>query len=53
MVYTTLPGDLQLLDSQGMGEGMAIWRRFAVIKELDQWDQYFEDAYDFWYADDE
>ena len=31
MVYTTLPGDLQVLDSQGMGEGMGIWKRFAVI----------------------
>ena len=31
MVYTTLPGDLGALDSQGMGEGMPIWRRFAVI----------------------
>lgn len=30
-IYTTLPGDLQVLDSQGMGEGMSIWRRFAVI----------------------
>ena len=29
--YTTLPGDLAALDSQGMGEGMPIWRRFAVI----------------------
>jgi hypothetical protein len=29
--YTTLPGDLALLDTQGMGEGMPIWRRFAVI----------------------
>jgi len=29
--YTTLPGDLGALDSQGMGEGMPIWRRFAVI----------------------
>jgi len=28
------------------------WRRYMVIKELDQWDQYFEDAYDYWYADD-
>jgi len=31
MVYTTLPGDLGTLDSQGMGEGMPIWRRFAVM----------------------
>jgi len=30
-VYTTLPGDLGALSSQGMGEGMPIWRRFAVI----------------------
>ena len=31
VLYTTLPGDLQLLDTQGMGEGMPIWKRFAVI----------------------
>lgn len=31
VLYTTLPGDLALLDTQGMGEGMDIWRRFAVI----------------------
>ena len=31
VLYTTLPGDLALLDTQGMGEGMPIWRRFAVI----------------------
>ena len=31
MVYTTMPGDLALLDTQGMGEGMPIWKRFAVI----------------------
>ena len=30
-IYTTLPGDLQSMDSQGMGEGLPIWRRFAVI----------------------
>jgi hypothetical protein len=29
--YTTLPGDLGALDTQGMGEGLPIWRRFAVI----------------------
>jgi len=28
------------------------WRRYMVIKELDQWDQYFEDAWDYWYADE-
>ena len=31
VLYTTMPGDLALLDTQGMGEGMDIWRRFAVI----------------------
>ena len=29
-LYTTLPGDLAALDTQGMGEGMPIWRRFAA-----------------------
>lgn len=30
-LYTTLPGDLAVLDTQGMGEGMPIYRRFAVL----------------------
>ena len=30
-IYSTLPGDLSSLDSVGMGEGMPIWRRFAVL----------------------
>ena len=30
-IYTTLPGDISSLESQGFGEGLPIWRRFAVL----------------------
>ena len=30
-MYSELPGDVASMDSTGMGEGMPIWQRMAII----------------------